>query len=233
MALVLTCAAGCVDIVGYLALVHTFTAHVTGLTVHLGESVTHGNWKKVALLSGFVLAFLSGAILGRISIEISARSGIRRSATPPLLFEAALIAIVAVLGIYTGPSAYLVYLLAAAMGLQTAALTKVGSLTVHTTFVTGMLNKLAELISSALFLAFDQHRGRHVDSSEQRKVHAEALFMFSVWCAYLLGAASGAWMNMRWGIGALFASFSLVLAVTVIDLFHPLSIQREHKFPES
>jgi hypothetical protein len=38
--------------------------------------------------------------------------------------------------------------LAAAMGIQTATLTGIGPLTAHTTFVTGMINKLAALESS-------------------------------------------------------------------------------------
>lgn len=227
----LTFAAGCVDIVGYLALYHTFTAHMTGVTVHIGQSVIEGDWSKLWKSSAVLLSFICGSILGRVVIEISARSNIQRSATPPLALEAMLIGAVAVLGTKWHDS--MTYVLAAAMGLQTAVLTRVGSLTVHTTFVTGMLNKLAQLLSNAAFLIADQYRGRNLDLGERRKVLRQAYFMLSIWCLYLFGAVAGAWMNAKWSLPCLFVPVFLILVVLVTDCVRPLSIQQEHDFPES
>ena len=233
VALILTCAAGCVDVIGYLALFHSFTAHVTGVTVNLGKNMLHSHWHRVGLLFGSILAFLFGSILGRVSIEISSRSGIRRSATPPLLLEAGLIAAVALLGMFSNSSELLVLLLAAAMGLQTAALNRVGSLTVHTTFVTGMLNKLAQLLSNVAFLLFGQYHARKSNRHKRNHVLKEALFVFSVWCFYLVGAVMGVWMEASWKFAALLVPAAFVLLVAAIDLLHPLSIQQEHDFPDS
>lgn len=48
-------------------------------------------------------------------------------------------------------------LFAGAMGIQTATLTRIGPLTVHTTFVTGRRNKLAQLVTRWIFLEHDIH----------------------------------------------------------------------------
>jgi hypothetical protein len=61
-------------------------------------------------------------------------------------------------------------MLAAAMGLQTATVTRVGLVTVHTRFVTVMINKLAQLPSQAVFLTYDLENGRSVGAIRQRTI---------------------------------------------------------------
>lgn len=79
---------------------------------------------------------------------------------------------------------------AAAMGLQASALTRVGSLTVHTTFVTGMLNKLAQAILRILFHSYDVWRKRPGEHRKKRLAEAHtAMFLAGVWLCYLDGAA--------------------------------------------
>jgi uncharacterized membrane protein YoaK (UPF0700 family) len=122
-------------------------------------------------------------------------------------------------------------LLAAAMGIQTATLTRIGSLTVHTTFVTGMLNKLAQLLAQGLFLSYDLRRGRPV-AAALRLVLAQAAFIFSVWLLYLLGAAMAVELNSIWSLAALFVPAGLVAGIIVVDQIAPLSIEEERDQPE-
>ena len=126
-------------------------------------------------------------------IEIGSRTRVRSIASATLLIEATLIASVVSLAdghYYHVPLFLLPAMLAAAMGVQTATLPKVGSLTVHTTFVTGMLNKLAQLLSHGAFLTYDMFRGRDV-IADRRRILRQARFMFSIWVFYLLGAVTG------------------------------------------
>ncbi len=225
VALLLTFTAGCVDVIGYLNLFHTFTANMTGETVHLGEHLVGRHWANVTLAGGLVAAFLMGSILGRALIEVGSRRRMRSVATWALLLEAILITAVGLRTSELPPTGALV-MLAAAMGLQTATLTRVGSLTVHTTFVTGMLNKLAQLLSHGAFLTYDLLRGRPTADRRSETIR-QARFIFSIWLLYLTGAATGAWMNSAWGLRSLLLPVLVVLLTIIVDQIAPLSIEEE------
>jgi len=238
VALALTSAAGCTDIVGYLSLYHTFTAHMTGNSVHLGNYLFDRNFEEAKLAGTVLIAFICGSLLGRGLIEMAARKKIRSVATWTLAIEAALLAIVATnffhlsldardLLQYQTPLA----LMAAAMGMQTATITRVGPLTVHTTFVTGMINKLGQLISQALFDTYDVAVATP-GSGERSVLHRKqtllkAMFMFSIWCAYVAGAVAGTWLHVRWQLRALYAPVGLLCGAIAADQIFPLSIEEE------
>jgi len=233
VALLLTFAAGGVDVIGFITLYHIFTAHMTGTTVHLGQDAALAHWPEAVKSFAVVVAFLMGSIFGRTLIEIGSRRQIRSVATITLLTEAALIAAVVLLGEerHAASTILLPAMLAAAMGTQTATLTRVGPLTVHTTFVTGMLNKLAQLLSRVAFLADDRWQHRPVFDHLQRALR-QAGFMFSIWMFYLLGAIAGTWLNSVLQIKALLIPVAIVLVAVVVDRFTPLSIAEEHEEPE-
>src|SRR5579884_4388617 len=164
IALILTFASGLVDVVGYVGIYHLFSAHVTGTTVHLGKSMVEGNGIEIVAAFSVLLAFFVGSVLGRTIIEIGARKRLRSIASVTIAIETAMLVFVAQVTSHpfgnllrTAPYLLLVFL-AAAMGIQTATLTGIGPLTVHTTFVTGMVNKLAQLVSHLMFRAYDRFR---------------------------------------------------------------------------
>ncbi|HEY1658811.1 MAG TPA: YoaK family protein [Candidatus Sulfotelmatobacter sp.] len=224
VALSMAFAAGCVDIIGYISFGRVFTAHMTGTTVHLGEHLVHGNWWKALEMAAMLVSFVGGSVVGRAVIEVGSRWRLRSIAAVPLMLEAFLIAIAIPSGWH---QLIALVLLASAMGVQTATLTRVGSLTIHTTFVTGMLNKLAQLLSHVSFLTYDA--SRHVEGavSARRKVLLEARFIFGVWFLYTLGAVIGTWMKLRWGVPALILPAALISMLAILDLVSPLAIQEE------
>jgi uncharacterized membrane protein YoaK (UPF0700 family) len=120
----------------------------------------------------------------------------------------------------------LMAMLAVAMGTQTATLTRVGALTVHTTFVTGMLNKLAQVLSRCAFLSYDVFRGRPA-LAQRREAFRHAAFFAAIWALYLGGAASGVWMKSMWGVHALALPAAAVVMMVPVDQFFPLSIEEE------
>jgi uncharacterized membrane protein YoaK (UPF0700 family) len=240
IALLLTFAAGFVDVVGLLAVYKIFTAHMTGTTVRIGEQLVRGNWSAAAVAALVVAGFIAGSIAGRVLIEVGSRAAIRRIASLTLALETALLLCVACWGyhaveaetVHTGLAitCALLSMLALAMGLQTATLTHVGPLTIHTTFVTGMINKLAELISSWLFLSYDIDRGsaRILRPRKERSTIArEAFFIFGIWLCYLAGAILGTWLGLHWGARALFLPCAILLSAIAIDQFRPLALEEE------
>ncbi len=229
VALLLTFAAGNVDIVGYLAIYKIFTAHMTGDTVHLAEHLFTAQMEGAGKAAAVIAAFLVGSIAGRGLIEVGSRKRVRSIASATLLIESALIAAVIPTAKITTDARVFgsITLLAAAMGLQTATLTRIGSLTVHTTFVTGMLNKLAQLVSKACVLTYDARRNPEAATARKSALR-QAQFIFSVWMFYFVGAAAGAWARSAWGVRSLLLPLGLVLVAVAGDQVWPLSIEEEH-----
>lgn len=236
LALILTFTSGVVDIVGYVGVFHLFTAHLTGATVQLGRGLISHSWTDVYVAAVIVAAFMGGSLFGRAAIEIGSRRNIRRISSVTLTIEALLLLCVALTSTAISLNAYQkIAILAAAMGLQTATLTGVGPLTVHTTFVTGMLNKIAQLVTHVLFRIYDREKSTsasHAFAADQQRDAQMAMFLGAVWCCYVAGATFGTWSFGLWGIRAL--SFAIVLLVfaLVVDGFSPLSMEEEKEQSE-
>src|SRR5208282_941056 len=112
----------------------------------------------------------------------------------------------------------LVALLAFAMGIQTATLTRIGALTVYTTFVTGTLTKFAESFTRALFWGYDHFRltGRMSDTVRLAPQQADVrntAFLAATWLCYLAGAALGAFTKYRWELRALYIPVVVLVAL--------------------
>jgi uncharacterized membrane protein YoaK (UPF0700 family) len=237
VALLLTFVAGFVDIVGYLAIYHIFTAHVSGTSVHLGRDLMSRNWAPAAIAASIVAAFVVGSIVGRAIIEAGARLHFRRIASVNILAESGLLMTFIWLAT-VHPSrepafiCVLLALLALAMGFQTATLTRIGALTVHTTFITGMINKLAQVVSHILFYTYDTLRAADLHQRNHyrrlRTISArQTLFFFSIWLLYVAGAAGGTWLYVKVGLSAMYLPVGLLVLPIITDQFKPLSLQEE------
>ena len=246
IALFLTFAAGYVDVVGLLTVYQMFTAHMTGTTVHLGEQIIERNWRAAIIAATIVAVFFLGSVAGRVLIEIGARFGFRRIASISLILELLLLVSAAWWGSRVLPGRQpdsertwlicgILSLFAAAMGIQTATLTRIGPLTVHTTFVTGMLNKLALLVTHWIFL---DHDIRHAAQDEGNlretlsKVRWQSALMIGIWICYLGGAVCGTWAGLRWQLKALFLPCLMVLFAIAADQVLPLSLEEEKQQSE-
>jgi uncharacterized membrane protein YoaK (UPF0700 family) len=234
IALLLSFSAGFVDIVGFLAVYRAFAAHMTGNTVHLGNDLIEGNWGGSLVAVTVLGSFVAGSVLGRMIIEAAARRKLRTVASLTLGAEAlmlvgcVLLSSVASAHRSAGETCLLLALLAGSMGLQTATLTRIGPLTVHTTFVTGMLNKFAQLVSHALFQSYDLARTQDAAIRiKRRDTISQASFIFAVWAFYLAGATSGSALASRWTLHALYLPVVLIGFAIVADQFKPLAVEEE------
>lgn len=236
VALMLTFGAGMVDIVGYIAVYHFFVAHMTGDTVHLGNQLVTGKWDDASKAATIIFSFILGSVIGRAIIEAGARRQRRTIASVTLLAEAGLISVficvkAIVFSSQTIPLPILLLLLAllaGAMGLQTATLTKIGPLTIHTTFVTGMLNKFAEAISEWFFWVYDQVKSKHSwRGATEYRAFRNAGFMALIWFSYMFGAVVGTWMYPRWNAWVLSIPVVLLLISLGFDQRQPLAIEEE------
>ncbi|HKT89007.1 MAG TPA: YoaK family protein [Candidatus Sulfotelmatobacter sp.] len=241
IALLLTFVAGSVDVAGCLILYRVFTAHVSGDTAHLGLDLPRFKWHDAAIAGVVIGSFLLGSVIARTIIEIGARIHLRRVASIALAIEALiLLSFIVVAGIEMGMGHTLApwWLagLACAMGIQTGTLTRVGPLTVHTTFVTGMLNKLAQLLSHVLFETYHLHFAAGDDRRAfllRRQTYGkQAVFIFSIWLLYLTGAMCGTLLTLVAGVRALYLPVFLLTTAIIADWMRPLSVEEEKEQSE-
>ena len=211
----LSAVGGCVDAIGLITLGGLFVSHMSGNTASLGAAFGQGHW-SVGLPHLFAVpVFVLGLFLGYFWVGQSPR----RCALV-FLIEAALLALFGLGlrlhdGVRSDTPAY--YLLAAlpllAMGLQNATLRQVGHSTFPSTYVTGVLDRLAK--SAALWVRLR----RTPDGAGHGR---DALISVGVWLAYVTGAIGG-------GAGLLFLRplALLVPILILVGLAIPLSREAE------
>ncbi|MBV8832161.1 MAG: DUF1275 domain-containing protein [Acidobacteriaceae bacterium] len=238
VAIFLTWLAGLVDAVGYLAYAKIYTANMSGNSVALGINLTQLRPTEILLRSWPILLYVLGLLTGRLAIEIGARQKAPRIASVAFGFEALLLGAAAWTGGGNPNPAEVnkillgIALLALAMGIQNAALTRFSSLTLHTGFVTGTLVKFAEQFVRYCAKVYD-------DLSQQgsparilaRSVH-ERSFRISVllaltWVAYVLGAIVGAYGSSRIHLRTLLIAIAGLVLLILLDQRAPLAIQEE------
>jgi uncharacterized membrane protein YoaK (UPF0700 family) len=194
---------GCIDAIGVITLGGLFVSHMSGNTAALGAAFGQGDWSTGWPHLFAVPIFLAGLFLGYLWIGDSSRrcAGI-------FLTEAVLLALFG-LGLWlTGglPVNTPGYFLLAtppllAMGLQNATLRQIGRSSFPSTYVTGVLDRLAK--AAALCVHF---RGTPRAAAEREEAFASLL----VWLAYVAGALGG-------GAGMLFLRpLALVVPIFVL-----------------
>jgi uncharacterized membrane protein YoaK (UPF0700 family) len=152
--------AGFVDGVTFLTLFGLFTANMSGNAARLGATTGEGDWSAALTRLVPIVVWIIVVIATVVVIEVRGR-GQARSLRRLLLLEATLLTVFMVLGsvlLDAGdiePQSLAFYGLAVvgavAMGIQTSALRRVdGKVSVHTTFVSGMIVNLGEDVVAAV-----------------------------------------------------------------------------------
>lgn len=217
--------AGFVDAVGFIVLMHMFTANMSGNTIVLGINLAKHNWAMVIHRGFPIPVFFLGGFLGSLAIEISARRGFRYVFSSLFFTESIFIGLFLLFGSvyfietpWPLNASWYIYALAAlpslAMGVQTAALHRVGSLSLRTTFITGMLMNVCKELS---FLILKPLPGPERIS---RSIHLlRMLICGGVWLFYLLGAALSVFLLSIYGINVLVIPICVLFIIIVINLF--------------
>jgi uncharacterized membrane protein YoaK (UPF0700 family) len=236
LAPLLAAVAGSVDAIGYLTLLHVFTAHMSGNSDAFGAELGRGSWTEV-LRRGFPIpVFVLAVAMGALVIELALRRGVR--SVVALLFSVEALLLVAFVGFgsthfshhaitITGGWRFygLVALLVVAMGLQNAGLRRVRGHTVHTTFVTGMLTDLAHESVASVMWWWDARGSRRSGSGgdpRRSPSNGRVAMLAGIWTAYVLGAAAGGFWLGHVGLALLWVPIAVLAVVVVLDLRTPL-----------
>lgn len=193
LAVVLGAVAGFVDAHVYLNVTPVFVANMSGNLIHLGMFAGSGRWEPAVGSGVAVAAFLAGVVVATVHHD---RQVVRGAVVRPhalvsveALLVLALPALLAVLDVrfeaHTTPRQYPVLVVAGlAMGLQTAALRRVGEIAVATTYGTGAIVRIGEKLALG---------ARGADRAGAHRRRRTIAILVAVLASYVAGAAAAAW----------------------------------------
>lgn len=240
--LLLSWVGGSVDAICFLALYHMFVAHMSGNSASLGAYLGQGQW-KFSLLHFFPIPlFIFGIVVGRIIDEYSTRRGFRYSLSLILGLEVTLLSLFMTLGnkmskegVLNPDSALGFYLLASlpvmSMGLQNSTIRSIGNFSLHTTYITGVLNSFAEEGVKYLYWVYDTTRGNPMKRlteiiriSPRNDSFMKTLLSFSVWVAYISGAVLGSFTKLWLSLSSLALPICILIFLIIFYLIKPSNI---------
>jgi len=228
--------AGFVDAVGYVSLFRLFIAHMSGNSAAMGAHFGQGEWGEAFYRAFPIPVFVLGVIAGAALHEAASRRGVRSLFSLTLGLEAALLFLFMICGRGAisggGMSANLTwkfYLLVAlpafAMGLQNAALRRVGGQNVRTTALTGWLTDLAEDGVEYLYWLLDRRRAAmdQCGAATPRRPSLKMMLLGGgILLAFVTGAITGGYAQKRWELRSLLLPLSGLALIIALDWLQPI-----------
>lgn len=236
LAVALPAIAGAVNAAGFMV-VGAYLSHVTGNLARIGDEVALGNYSSALGFAIVIAAFLAGALLATLQIEVSKRLN-RPHYIAAMLTEGCLLGGFSVISALTAPEWHLnnlplMCMLSAAMGLQNAMITRLSGAVVRTTHMTGIVTDIGIESVRVAFLARDNAKDASLVSrslavlgapfnSEARRLRLHIYILSS----FILGAVVGPFVYLHigyWGaIGPTLVLFGLALLDYVVGIeWHP------------
>jgi uncharacterized membrane protein YoaK (UPF0700 family) len=198
----LSCVAGMVNVVGFLA-IQKLTTNVTGHFAFFIEAFDQLKFWEGLIYIYYVLFFLLGAFVSNTIIEIVYRKAKRYAFSIPILLEITLLVCAGLFlhpFIHTHPD-FIAFLLLFTMGLQNALVTKISSSVIRTTHLTGIFTDLGIELSQLFFY----------NSSEQKKQLTDSIKLkFTIIFSFFIGGIiAGLFYNT-------FALKTLIIAAAIL-----------------
>jgi uncharacterized membrane protein YoaK (UPF0700 family) len=196
-----------------VVLAKTFTGHITGSLVLAAIAIAAHEWRLLLAHLVAVVFFLSGVLFG-VRIEQTHAAWSAWQPIPTVVGTEVILTVTAYLALVSraAPGAEIfVVCMSLALGLQNGAFQRTGGISVHTTYLTGMITSL---ITTEAELS-------HPMTGRNPKVN----ILYGIWLAFFLGAAIGAALTLQFKeAGILGATFLLI----VILVRTRVAASREH-----
>src|SRR5882724_1840877 len=202
---------GYCDAGGYI-LAKTFTGHITGTLVLAAISVAGHDWRTFLRHLLAIALFLTGVVSILISERFIATTPSRFLLPVVMGVEVVLIltAYFALTSNLAAKFALFVSCMSLALGLQNGAFSQAGGISVHTTYLTGMITSL--LKTETQRHSFQTTAGNEPASDQKVRL------LGGVWLAFVLGATVGAamvfWLRTLGVVGAAFLLLVMVIGLS-------------------
>lgn len=181
-------------------LAKTFTGHITGSLVLGAIAIAAHEWNALVVHLSAVLFFLVG-VISSVLIERGLTAWPSLNSLPIVLSIEVILTIAAYLALASrmAPRVEIfVVCLALTLGMQNGAFQRTGGISVHTTYLTGMITSLVTA----------EAKRSQIMSTRDPKLH----LLYGIWLAFFVGGAAGAAMVFLFKeTGILGATFLLLM----------------------
>ena len=189
-------------------LAKTFTGHVTGNLVLAAIAVAAHDWRATLAPLSAIVTFLIGIVLSVLIVR-PLKTWSSWPLLPTVMGIEVILLVAASLALSSGLAqgvGIFVIFLSLALGLQNGAFRRVGGISVHTTYLTGM-------ITSLISTEAEQYASEVIPPGVTNHDPKIGL-LCGIWIAFVLGAGTGAAMVLHFGaVGMLGAAVPLILLV--------------------
>ena len=215
LATLLAAIAGAANAGGFFAL-GQYTSHMTGYLSQLADNLAILNMWIVFVTTLAIGAFVAGAGLSTILINLARVAVIRQQFAWPLAVQGAFLVCFSFGGIFSSDWGRLFALtcLCFIMGMQNATITKISGARIRTTHATGMITDIGIEVGRACLGVVRPGLGVRVDRSKLR-------ILLRLVLAFLGGGVIGAV-----GYGQIGFFFSMPLALILLAISVPALLQR-------
>jgi len=196
-------------------LARTFTGHLTGNLVLAAIAVATHDWRAMLGPLAAIVTFLIGVLLSTL-LARPLKAGPSWPLLPTIMgIEVILIvgASVAVASAVAYGGAVFVIFVSLALGLQNGAFRRAGGVSVHTTYLTGMVTRLLSKEAEKYASEVAPAPGTHPDP--------QIGLLTGIWIAFVLGAGTGAAMVLHFrALGMLGAALILLWLIAQYSVAH-------------
>lgn len=215
--LVLGFVGGYGDAAGFV-LARAFTGHATGNLVLGAIAAAGGNFPNALIHFSAVVIFLIGVFLGAWMMHQAKPSRLSAVMTVELLL---ILVSPFLLSSHLGGTRIFVLCMSLGLGLQNGAFRRAGGISVHTTYLTGMVTSLVS--SEAERYSF------HLVPFTASAYNPTTALIVQIWIAFILGAISGAAATFhfkQWGI------LGIAVILLAVILLHSAEEEKDSHLTE-
>lgn len=223
LSMVLAFVAGAINAGGFLV-IGQYTSHMTGIVSAIADHLVLGSFAVAGAGLAALLSFMAGAACSAVLINWGRRNARLRQYAYPLVLEAALLLVFAVLGSAShGTPGFLVLaapLVCFIMGLQNATITKVSGARMRTTHLTGMVTDIGIELGKMAYWNRDRSRPEALTVRADRQ---KLGILLKVVGMFFLGAVAGALGFTILGYLAAVPLAAVLLVLSMPQLVRPAS----------
>jgi uncharacterized membrane protein YoaK (UPF0700 family) len=207
------------DAAGFV-LAKTFTGHVTGNLVLGAIAVAVHDWRTMVGHMSAIVTFLMGVALSMLIVR-TLKAWPSWPFLPTVMGIEVILIVAAALALESGMALRVeifVIFLSLALGPQNGAFRRVGGITVHTTYLTGMITSLISTEAENYISGFPPTLVRAPDP--------KVSLLCRIWIAFFVGAGVGAAMVFHFnGFGMLGAAVLLITLVLYVPKDSPMLLR--------
>ena len=196
------------DAIGFV-FAKTFTGHITGSLVLGAIAVAAHDWRGTLTHFLAVVCFLAGILFS----ELIARTLANRPSLPFLSSAIGIEVLLIVVAYFALAShaavrlEFFVVCMSLALGLQNGAFRRTGGISVHTTYLTGMVTGLIAT-QAATYLS-------RTAPDAKTAGDPKLSLLYEIWAAFVLGAGTGAAMAFKFRALGVLGAAMLLFAIIV------------------